>query len=125
MFSIVLGVAALYSVSTIALLARQYEFVILRVMGYSPRDISLAYLKELGVQFVVGLPFGFIGGYYLTSFVARLFANSQMLFEAFINWDTYAYSALAALIVIGFVSLISLRKIARLQLVEGLKGRDE
>ena len=125
MFSIVLGVAALYSVSTIALLARQYEFVILRVMGYSPREISLAYLKELVMQFLVGLPLGLVGGYYLTSFVARQFANSQMLFASFINWDTYVYSALAAALVIGFVWLVSLRKIARLQLVEGLKGRDE
>ncbi|MDO5076963.1 ABC transporter permease [Corynebacterium sp.] len=124
-FSVVLGIAALYSVSTIALLARQYEFVLLRVMGYSPREISFAYLKELALQFVFGLPLGLVCGYYLTSYVARKFANSQLLFEAHIQWDTYAWAACSALGVIVFVWLVSLRKIARLHLVEGVKVRDE
>ena len=76
-FSIVLGIATLYSVSSINLLARQYEFIVLQVMGYSRNDILKAYLKEMVLQFLLALPIGLVGGYVLTTYLTSLFSNDS------------------------------------------------
>ncbi|MDO4685544.1 MAG: FtsX-like permease family protein [Corynebacterium sp.] len=124
-FSVLLGIAALYAISSISLLARQYEFIILRVLGYSPGRVAFVYFKELALQMIVSLPIGLVVGYYLTHYVATKFSNSKLYFQAMIQPDTYFYATLAALIVLLFVWLSSVRMVSRLQLVEGLKVHDE
>lgn len=124
-FSIVLGLAALYSISTIALLSRNYEFVVLRVMGYSNREILKAYAKELCIQFLIALPIGLAAGYYLTIYLTSLFSNESMLFEARITWISYAVAIVAAICVLLIIGDNARRQINKQDLVSGLKSREE
>ena len=124
-FSIVLGIATLYSVSSINLLARQYEFIVLQVMGYSRNDILKAYLKEMVLQFLLALPIGLVGGYVLTTYLTSLFSNDSMLFQAQVTEISYAVAITAAIVVIGIVWLNARTQLRKQDLVAGLKAREE
>ncbi|MDO5077409.1 ABC transporter permease [Corynebacterium sp.] len=124
-FSIVLGIATLYSISSITLLARQYEFIVLQVMGYSRGDILKAYLKELASQFFLALPIGLIGGYVLTIYLTSLFSNDSMLFQAQVTEISYAVAIVAALVVIAIVWGNARSQVNKQDLVAGLKAREE
>lgn len=123
--SIILGLATLYSISSIALLARSYEFIVLRVMGYATSDILKAYTKELVMQFLIATPIGLCAGYYLTIYLTSLFSNDSMLFEAKITEISYSVGIVAALIVLYIVRDNAKRQIQKQDLVSGLKSREE
>ena len=125
LFSLLLGVATLYSIASISLLARQYEFVLLRVMGYSRGEIIRAYAKELLLQAVVAVPVGFILGYILINTVDSAFSTESMIFRAYIAPLTYVYATLLLLAIIGVVILQAWRQLNKQKLVEGVKAREE
>lgn len=125
LFSLLLGVATLYSIASISLLARQYEFILLRVMGYSRGEIIRAYTKELLLQAVVALPVGFALGYVLINTVDSAFSTESMIFRAHIAPLTYLYAALLLLAIIGVVILEAWRQLNKQKLVEGVKAREE
>lgn len=124
-FSVVLGIAALYAISSITLLSRQYEFVVLRVMGYSQGDVLLAYVKELLLQCVFAIPIGLFGGYVLLQQLLAAFKTDSMSFSLHITPFTYASSVAIALAVLGVMVLIARHQLIRQDLVEGLKSRNE
>lgn len=124
-FSIVLGIATLYSISTISLLARQYEFILLRVMGYSRGDILRAYTKELLLQAVIAVPIGAVLGYLITLFAVGDFATDSIAFKADIHPATYLYAALILIGVLIYVLITAARQLRRQNLVQGLKSREE
>ncbi len=125
LFSLLMGIATLYSIASISLLARQYEFVLLRVMGYSRGEIIQAYTKELLLQAIVAIPFGYVLGYALISIIDDDFSTESMIFSASPAWPTYAYAALLLFVIIAVVILQAHRQIGKQQLVEGVKAREE
>lgn len=124
-FSIVLGIATLYSISSIAILSRQYEFIVLRVMGYARSDILSAYAKELLIQFLIAMPIGIMAGYAITHVLARSFSIDSYAMKAQIHPITYVYATLILLIVLLFTLMIAGKQIGKQRLVEGLKSREE
>lgn len=125
LFSIVLGVATLYAISSITLLSRQYEFVVLRVMGYDRGDILLAYIKELLLQCALAIPLGLWIGYLLVGQLVTAFQLDTLSFSRHITPATYVYSAGIALAVLGLMVLVARRQLGRQNLVEGLKSRGD
>jgi putative ABC transport system permease protein len=124
-FAIILGIATLYSISSITLIARRYEFVLLRVMGYGRSDIIRAYAKELFVQAAIAVPIGCILGYIVTTNTASAFATDTMAFRGAVSGVSY----LAAIGLLAMVLLIILavawRALGKQRLAEGLKSREE
>lgn len=124
-FAIVLGIAVLYSISTINLLSRNYEFVVLKVMGYSTKDILFAYTKELLGQMIIAIPIGFVLGYLVLMSVNQAFSTESFEMVNSIYPESYLYAILLLLGIIGVVLMNANRQVNKLDLVEGLKSKEE
>ncbi|MFA5995056.1 MAG: ABC transporter permease [Patescibacteria group bacterium] len=124
-FAIVLGVAVLYSISSVNLLSRNYEFVVLKVMGYGTKEILLAYAKELLWQMSIAIPFGFLFGNLVLLTVNNAFSTDSFEMINNIYFSSYLYSLILLISIIGIVLLNARNKIEKLDLVEGLKSREE
>ena len=124
-FAVVLGIAVLYSISTINLLSRNYEFVVLKVMGYKTWDILAAYMKELTGQLIIAIPFGFGLGYFVLLSVNEAFSTKSFEMVNSIYPVSYVYAVGLLILIIGVVLINANRQINKLDLVEGLKSREE
>lgn len=124
-FAIILGVTVLYSVSTINLAARNYEFIVLNVMGYNTKDILIAYIKETVLQLVLAIPLGISGAYFILNSIKAEFSNDAFMLQPFIHPSSFLYTAFIMLSVIFVTKLLAKRHIDKLNIVEGLKMREE
>lgn len=124
-FAIVLGITVLYSVSAINLTARTYEFNLLSVMGYSTSNIMLAYIKETILQVLISIPFGYIGGMFILSAIKEEFSNEFFVMKDHIYPSSYFYSLMILILVIVITKLLAIRYIEKLDIVQGLKAREE
>ena len=124
-FAIVLGVAVLYAVGIINLSARSYEFIVLKVMGYSTRDIVLACLKETLLQITIAIPLGFGLGNLIIFGIKDEFSNDFLAVTPHIYRESYLYAILLLITISILLMLFSVRFIRRLNMIEGLKLREE
>lgn len=125
LFSIILGVATLYAISSITLLSRQYEFVVLRVMGYDRGDVLLAYVKELLLQCLLAIPLGLFAGYLLLGQLVTAFELDSMSFSRHITPESFVYAVAITLAVLGIMVFVARHQLAHQDLVEGLKSHSE
>ncbi len=124
-FAVVLGIAVLYAVGIINLTARSYEFIVLKVMGYSTKDIMFAYLKEIFLQIIISIPFGFLSGNLILLGIQDEFSNDSFALTPHIYTESYLLAALLLIVISAVVMLLSIGFINRLDIVEGLKAREE
>jgi putative ABC transport system permease protein len=121
----VLGVATLYAISSITLLSRQYEFVVLRVMGYDQGDVLVAYVKELLLQCLLAIPLGLLAGYFLLGQLVTVFTLDSMSFSRYMTPASYLYAVAITLAVLGIMVLVARHQLTHQDLVEGLKSHSE
>ncbi len=123
--SVVLGFAVLYSVAMINLSAREYEYLFMGVMGYPPGKILLAHVKEAVVQLVIAIPLGCVAGALLLDSIKNEFSNANFVVSAVIQPPTYVIAGLSVIAVTAVMALITSWHVRRLDIVEGLKARDD
>ncbi|MCL2018912.1 MAG: ABC transporter permease [Oscillospiraceae bacterium] len=123
--SVVLGFTVLYSVGLINLSAREYEYMFMGVMGESHRRILTAHVKETLLQLVIAVPLGFLSGNLILDAIKGEFSNSSFVISAAIFPQSYVAAALAVIGVTAVMTAVTSRHIKGLDIVEGLKGRDE
>jgi putative ABC transport system permease protein len=123
--AVILGLTVLYTVGLMNLSAREYEYMFMGVMGYPTRSIMLAHVKETALQLVPALAAGFALGYVILNAVKTAFSGDSFVLSAAIFPESYAIAGAAVLVMAGFIALLSARHISRLDIVEGLKSRDE
>ena len=124
-FSVVLGFTVLYSVGMINLSAREYEYMFIGVMGYPHKKILTAYIKEITFQLILAIPASFYLGYLLLDNIRGAFSNNNFVIPAVILPQSYIVSALSVIGVTAVTVFITSRHIERLDIVEGLKARDD
>ena len=120
-----LGAASLYGVGIVTLATRKYEFTLLKVMGYSTFEIMLAWIKESVSQVLISLPIGMLSGLGILHLVKDKFSSDFFDFIPKIYFESYIFATALLLVSIVLVSLISTRYIDKIDMVEGLKEREE
>ena len=123
--SVILGFTVLYSVGMINLSAREYEYMFMGVMGYSHKQILLAHAKETIVQLTLAIPLGFLLGNILLESIKGEFSGDSFVIQSAIFSQSYLFSALVVIGVTGLMAMVTSRHIGQLDIVEGLKARDE
>lgn len=124
-FAFILGITVLFAVNMINLTARRYEFIILKVMGYSTKEIIFASIKENIIQMIISIPTGFIFGNSLLFAIKDEFSNDSFLLMPHIYIQSYLMAALMLIVITILVLLYSIKIINRLNIVEGLKERED
>jgi len=123
--SAVLGFTVLFSVGLINLSAREYEFMFLGVMGYPHKKIMLAHVKEAFMQLVLAIPLGFLLGNLLIEGIKGEFSGSGFVISSAVSPQSYLASALLVLGMTAIMGLVTSRHVGRLDIIEGLKSRDD
>ena len=120
-----LGATSLYGVGVITLATRRYEFTLLKVMGYTTKEIMIASLKETITQVIVAIPLGIAAGYGILYLVKGPFSSKLFSFVPHVYKSSYALAIILLVTVILLVSIMSAHYINKLDMVEGLKDREE
>jgi putative ABC transport system permease protein len=123
--ALVLGFTVLYSVGLINLSAREYEYMFMGVMGYPHKSILSAHAKETVLQLLLAIPLGFIVGNLLLEAIKGEFSGSSFVIAAQIFPPSYLISAACVVGVSAIMAAVTSRHIKGLDIVEGLKARDE
>ncbi len=120
-----LGATSLYGVGVITLATRRYEFTLLKVMGYTTKEIMIASLKETITQIIIAIPTGTAAGYGILYLVKKPFSSKLFSFVPHIYDESYIYAILLLITAIFLVSIMSAHYVNKLDMVEGLKDREE
>lgn len=113
-----------YNTMRIALSERGRELASMRVLGLTRGEISFILLGELGALTLAAIPFGFVIGHGLTTYVMRSLATDLFRIPAVVEPRTYAFAATVVLASACVSGLIVRRRINHLDLVAVLKTRE-
>jgi putative ABC transport system permease protein len=124
LFAVTIAVSVVYNNARVALSLRGRELASLRVLGFTRGEISAVLVGELGVQVLVGIPFGLYFGKLLV--LGMLSANDpeSFRFPADISGHSYAVAALVTVLASVASALLVRRKLDQLDLIEVLKTRE-
>jgi len=120
--SIAFGVV--YNSARIALTERARELASLRVLGLTRGEISYILLGELFLLTLAAIPLGFLVGIALVHLIVGGMDSDLYRIPLIINPDVYAFAASTILVATALSSLVVLRRLGRLDLVEVLKSRE-
>ncbi|HWS74338.1 MAG TPA: FtsX-like permease family protein [Quisquiliibacterium sp.] len=123
-FAAAIAVGVVYNSARIALAERAWELATLRVLGFTQREVAVLLLAELGVEFLLGVPLGFVGGYHLAGALVSATSAEHFTIPMVIRPSTYAYAGLTMLAAGIASAWIVQRRLARLDLVGVLKTRE-
>jgi putative ABC transport system permease protein len=113
-----------YNSARISLSERSRELASLRVLGYTRGEISYILLGELGLLTLAALPFGFIFGKMLCSYIAHAVESDLFRVPVVLHASTYALGAAVVLVSASVSSLIVRHRLDHLDLVGVLKTKE-
>jgi putative ABC transport system permease protein len=124
LFAVTIAVSVVYNNARVSLSLRARELASLRVLGFTRTEISAILISELGIQVLIGIPFGLGFGTLLVR--GMLAANDPEVFRfpASISHHTYAVAALVTALAAVASALLVRRKLDKLDLIEVLKTRE-
>lgn len=120
-----LGAASLYGIGIVTLATRRYEFTLLKVMGYATREIILASIKETVSQIIIATPLAILVGYFSLHLIKSSFSSEFFDFIPNVYLGSYFMAIGLLLLAITFVTLMSAKYINGIDMVEGLKERED
>lgn len=123
--AVILGLTVLYSVGLMNLSSREYEYMFMGVMGYPLKSILLSHLKETAMQLLLAIPIGYLAGYGILNIVKTEFSGDNFVISTAIFSQSYLLAGAMVVIMAAFMTFVSARRIDGLDIVEGLKARDE
>jgi putative ABC transport system permease protein len=124
LFAVVIAVSVVYNNARIALSLRGRELASLRVLGFTRGEISSVLIGELGVQVLIGVPFGLWFGRVLVLGMISANDPESFRFPTHVSAHSFAVAALVTVLASIASALLVRRKLDQLDLVEVLKTRE-
>ena len=123
-FAVIVAFGVVYNGARIALSERSRDLATLRVVGFTPREVTAVLIGELAVLTVIALPGGLFLGSQLTRLIVEISATETVRFPVVLTSRTY----LTAVLIIVFSSSLSFavvsRRLRELDLIGVLKARE-
>jgi putative ABC transport system permease protein len=120
----VIAFGVVYNSARISLAERSRELASLRVLGYTRGEISYILLGELGLLTLAAIPFGFLLGRWISTYVAVALSSDLFRIAVVTERSTYSLAAAVVLVSAAFSSLIVRHQLDHLDLVAVLKTRE-
>jgi putative ABC transport system permease protein len=120
----VIAFGVVYNTVRIALAERGRELASLRVLGYSHGEVAYILLGELALLILISLPFGFMIGRYLCHIIANNLQSDLYRIPLVLSPFTYSFAAFMVLLSAVVSTLVVVRRLWQLDLVEVLKTRE-
>jgi putative ABC transport system permease protein len=113
-----------YNNARISLSERSRELASLRVLGYTRAEISFIFLGELALLTLIAIPFGFVIGKAMASFLAIAVSSDLFRIPLFIQKETYSMAASVVIVSACISGLIVRHRLDHLNLVAVLKTKE-
>lgn len=123
--SFILLIATTSAIGLINISYREYEYMFMGVMGIKRISVALSMLKELLCQLILAIPIGLVLGYVLLNNVLTLFSNEFVILHTKVDTSTFIFTITSVTILSLIILLFNERYVSRLDIVQGLKIRDE
>jgi putative ABC transport system permease protein len=120
--SIAFGVV--YNSARIALTERSRELASLRVLGFTRGEISFILIGELILLTLAALPLGYLVGMGLIAVIIATVDSELYRIPLFVPVYVFTFAATVVLVATAISSLMVMRRLNRLDLVEVLKSRE-
>lgn len=117
-----LSFVVLYNLSNINIHERKREIATLKLLGFYNNEVDNYITKENIILTIVGIAFGLLGGYFLTSFVLKTVEIEMASFVLDINLASYFISAALAFIFTFIVNVITHFSLKKIDMIESLKS---
>lgn len=124
LFACVIAAGVIYNGARIALSERARELASLRVLGFTRAEVSRMLIGEQAILTAVAIPFGFALGYALAALLVQAYESELFRMPLVVSTKTYAFAFIVIVLAATGSSLVVLRRIKQLDLVEVLKTRE-
>jgi putative ABC transport system permease protein len=124
LFAMAIASAVIYNGARVALSARQRELSTLRVLGFTPGEVSRVLGAELTVQIALALPVGLLLGTAIVHGISAGIDPELFRFPTTISARTHAISVLSIVSSAAISMLFVRAQVNKLDLVEALKSRE-
>ena len=108
-FSVVLGFAIIYNSSVIGFAERKREITSLRVLGFTPREVSRLMLKETLLQSLLGVALGLPFGRLMSQGFMQMASSDLFTLPVVVYPLTYVLSALGGVMFIMIAHRLAVR----------------
>lgn len=119
-----LAFIVLYNLTNINITERQREIATLKVLGFTPREVSAYIYRETMLLSVIGCLVGLVLGVFMESFVVVTAEVDQVMFGRTIHPASFVLAFLLTMLFTVLVMLAMRRKLARVDMVESLKSNE-
>ncbi len=122
--AIIVAFGLIYNSARIQLSERARELASLRVLGFTPAEVSSVLMTELATVILAAQPLGWLLGYSFARLVVEGIESDLFRIPFFINASTFAVASLVVLGASLASALIVRRRINELDLIAVLKSRE-
>ncbi|WP_105994071.1 FtsX-like permease family protein [Staphylococcus simulans] len=119
-----LSFVVLFTLTNINVSERTRELATLRVLGFYKRETIMYIYRETIILTIVGILFGFIGGYGLHHYIMSTLPPNNAMADLTLLWSNFAISTGLTLIFSFIVMLIMMRKISSIDMLGALNSVD-
>ncbi|MCB9854041.1 MAG: ABC transporter permease [Phycisphaerales bacterium] len=124
LFAGVIGCGSLINLATVEIGDRTREISTMRVLGYQPREIAGVYLRQNAILFGLGLLLAVPIGYGMVVLMARAYDTELFRMPTIFRWQAIGWSLLISAIFVVIAQFAVLRKIQKLDWLEGVKVKE-
>ncbi|MFN7011597.1 MAG: ABC transporter permease [Allorhizobium sp.] len=122
--AVIVAFGLIYNSARIQLSERARELASLRVLGFTPAEVSRVLLTELATVILAAKPLGWLLGYGFARLVVEGVESDLFRIPFFINASTFAVASLIVLAASLVSALIVRRRVDALDLIAVLKSRE-
>ena len=123
-FGLIIAVGVVYNSARVALHERAWEMASLRVLGFTPAEVSWILLTELGLAVLVAMPIGLFLSQVFVDLIVATHSNESFEIPPVVRPATFALAVLIVLAAAGVSALVVSRQVNRLDLLAALKARE-
>jgi putative ABC transport system permease protein len=123
-FAAVIACGVVYNSARISLSERERDLASLRVLGFTRAEISFILLGELAVITLLAVPLGLMLGYGFCRGIIAALATELLRIPMVVEPVSYAWAAVAVVLLSAVSGLAVRRRLDRLDLVAVLKSRE-
>ena len=122
--AVIVAFGLIYNSARIQLSERARELASLRVLGFTPAEVSRVLLTELATVILAAQPLGWLLGYGFARLVVEGVESDLFRIPFFINASTFAVASLIVLAASLASALVVRRRVDALDLIAVLKSRE-
>jgi putative ABC transport system permease protein len=123
-FAAIIAFGIVYNSARIALSERSRELATLRVVGFTPREVSAVLIGELAFLTLIALPIGLVIGSGLANAIVIAASTESVRLPFMPSPQTYSTAVIIVVIASAVSFAVVSRRIRQLDLLGALKARD-